>query len=61
MAPGSGLSPVEVAEAMGHSVQTLFSTYAHVIAGLRGSAGRPAADEIAAARATESSPISLII
>jgi integrase len=45
------MSPVEVAEAMGHSVQTLFATYAHVIAGLRGGARRSAGEEIAAARA----------
>jgi len=44
------MTPAEVAEAMGHSVQTLLQTYAHVVAGLRGETGRAAAEEIAAAR-----------
>jgi hypothetical protein len=44
------MNPAEVAEQMGHSLQTLFSTYVHVIEELRGAKRRPAQDLIRDAR-----------
>ncbi len=43
-------NPLEIADMMGHSPQVLFSTYAHVIAELRGEARISADDQIRAAR-----------
>ena len=43
-------NPLEIAEMMGHSPQVLFSTYAHVIAELRGGSPISADDQISAAR-----------
>lgn len=44
------LSPAEIAEQLGHTIQTLFKDYAHVIAELRGQPPASAAERIAAAR-----------
>ena len=46
----AGISPLEVADTMGHGPQILFSTYAHLIAELRGEPATPAEDRISAAR-----------
>lgn len=43
-------NPLEIAEMMGHSPQVLFSTYAHVIAELRGAASVSAEEQIQTAR-----------
>ena len=43
-------NPFEIADMMGHSPQVLFSTYAHVIAELRGAAPISAEEQIQAAR-----------
>jgi integrase len=43
-------NPLEIADMMGHSPQVLFSTYAHVIAELRGAAPISAEAQIKAAR-----------
>jgi hypothetical protein len=43
-------NPLEIADMMGHSPQVLFSTYAHVIAELRGAAPISAEEQIRAAR-----------
>lgn len=43
-------NPLEIADMMGHSPQVLFSTYAHVIAELRGAAPISAEEQIQAAR-----------
>lgn len=43
-------NPLEIAEMMGHSPQVLFSTYAHVIADLRGAAPVSAEEQIQVAR-----------
>ncbi len=43
-------NPLEIADMMGHSPQILFSTYAHVIAELRGAAPISAEEQIQAAR-----------
>lgn len=43
-------NPLEIAEMMGHGPQVLFSTYAHVIAELRGAAPISAVEQIQAAR-----------
>jgi integrase len=43
-------NPLEIADMLGHSPQVLFSTYAHVIAELRGAAPISAEDQIKAAR-----------
>lgn len=45
-------NPLEIADMMGHSPQVLFSTYAHVIAELRGAAPISAEDQIKAARSS---------
>ena len=52
-----GRNPIEVAEIMGHSPQVLFSTYAHVISELRGTAPTSAEDQIRAARARVAEPL----
>ena len=44
------MNPAEIAEQLGHSLQMLFSTYAHVIEELRGQRAKPAETVIAAAR-----------
>src|SRR5439155_17736566 len=46
-----GTNPAEVAEQMGHTLQTLLSTYIHVIEELRGAERKPAEDLIPPARA----------
>lgn len=43
-------NPAEIAAQLGHSLQVLFTTYAHVIEDLRGTSGIAAEDEIRAAR-----------
>jgi hypothetical protein len=43
-------NPLEIADMMGHSPQVLFSTYAHVIAELRGASPISAEEQIQAAR-----------
>lgn len=43
-------NPLEIADMTGHSPQVLFSTYAHVIAELRGAAPISAEEQIQAAR-----------
>jgi hypothetical protein len=43
-------NPLEIADMMGHSPQVLFSTYAHVIAELRGASPIRADEQICAAR-----------
>ncbi|HEY1689748.1 MAG TPA: hypothetical protein VGF95_12900 [Solirubrobacteraceae bacterium] len=43
-------NPLEIAEMMGHGPQVLFSTYAHVIAELRGAVPISAEEQIRAAR-----------
>jgi integrase len=43
-------NPLEIADMMGHSPQVLFSTYAHVIAELRGASPVSAEEQIQAAR-----------
>jgi integrase len=45
-------NPLEIADMMGHSPQVLFSTYAHVIAELRGAAPISAEEQIRTARST---------
>jgi len=45
-------NPLEIADMMGHSPQVLFSTYAHVIAELRGAAPISAEEQIKAARSS---------
>jgi integrase len=42
--------PLEIADMMGHSPQVLFSTYAHVIAELRGTSPTSADEQIRAVR-----------
>lgn len=44
------MNPAEIAAQLGHSLQTLFGTYAHVIEELRGQGTVDAEDEIKAAR-----------
>ena len=44
-------NPAEIAAQLGHTMQTLFSTYAHVIEELRGREGVTAEGEIRAIRA----------
>jgi hypothetical protein len=44
------MNPAEIAAQLGHSLQTLFGTYAHVIEELRGQGTVNAEDEIKAAR-----------
>jgi hypothetical protein len=41
----SGGNPAEIADEMGHSLEVLFSTYAHVIAELKG-AGKVSAEDL---------------
>lgn len=43
-------NPAEIAEQLGHSLQTLFGTYTHVIEELRGQERVPAEDVIRMAR-----------
>jgi integrase len=50
LALAAGTSPLEVADMLGHGPQVLFSTYAHVIAELRGQAPASADERISAAR-----------
>ena len=45
------LSPAELAEQLGHSIQTLLKTYSHVMADLKGQPRVPAEQQIAEARA----------
>lgn len=45
------LSPAEIAEQLGHSIQTLLKTYSHVMADLKGQPRVPVDDQIRAARA----------
>ncbi len=49
-----GVNPAEIAEQMGHSLQTLLSTYTHVIEELRGR-GRESADASSAKRGDRTS------
>jgi hypothetical protein len=44
------MNPAEIAGQLGHTLQVLFSTYAHVIEDLRGGERRSAEDEIRLAR-----------
>lgn len=44
------INPVEIASQLGHSLQTLFNTYAHVIEDLRGAKKASAENRISAAR-----------
>jgi integrase len=46
-----GRNPAEIAEQMGHTLQSLLSTYTHVIEELRGSPSQPAETLIREARA----------
>lgn len=48
------LGPAELADQLGHGLDMLFRTYAHVIREVRGQAGVPADELIAAARANQS-------
>jgi hypothetical protein len=43
-------NPLEIADMMGHGPQVLFSTYAHVIAELRGASPISTDEQICAAR-----------
>ncbi|MGZ4367096.1 MAG: tyrosine-type recombinase/integrase, partial [Gaiellaceae bacterium] len=47
-----GMNPAEIAERMGHSLETLLRTYTHVIEELRGAEREPAETLIAKARST---------
>jgi integrase len=49
-------NPAEVAAQLGHSLQVLFSTYAHVIEDLRGTGRVDAEDEIRSARKSAKKP-----
>jgi integrase len=51
------LNPAEIAEQMGHSLQTLLGTYTHVIEELRGEPARSAETLIREARAGRSGPV----